>query len=153
MQLVEAGAVILRLGKRGDQAHAVVILGGDTAGGGETIQRALHREHDVTLQTGDLVAVETHPELAGAVELHLSLIHICAYERDVDLPVSAPLSSMPTNEDAVKFRLSLELDVYKRQPLLGAAVFCVMALLFRYGMSSTLTGCQILAPQLINTTI
>ena len=70
MQLVEAGAVILRLGKRGDQAHAVVILGGDTAGGGETIQRALHREHDVTLQTGDLVAVETHPELAGAVELH-----------------------------------------------------------------------------------
>ncbi len=32
-----------------------------------------------------------------------------AYERDVDLPVSAPLSSMPTNEDAAKFRLSLEL--------------------------------------------
>lgn len=70
MQFVEAGTVVLCLGERGSKAHAVVMLGGDAVGGGETIQRALHRKHEVTLQTGDLVAVESHPELACAVELH-----------------------------------------------------------------------------------
>lgn len=101
--------------RRGRGRHAVhsAVFGGRGRGRGaahcEMPQTRVLRHARATAERHCLL-VRVRQRRHGRVHHADGVRHgVGAYERDVDLPVSAPLSSMPTNEDAVKFRLSLEL--------------------------------------------